>query len=371
MNMIGIIFAEMYGEAMDSLTYDRSMAAVPFGGRYRLVDFVLSNMVNSGITNVGVLAKQHYRSLMDHLASGQEWDLNRKKGGLHILPPYANESVHAGTAGKLDELRNALDLLEESPESYVLLADASAVYNMDYRGALRSHIESGCDITAVTIPADGRSAEPVPTVLKMEGTSVRAFALGHVARAGDQIGMGVYIIDREKLIRVVREYTAFGAYHFERDFIQGQFNQGRLTINVSPFTGRAFFVRDPAEYFSANLALTDAALAAQLFRPEAPIYTRVHDEVPAYYGMDCAVSGCIVADGCLIEGSADHSVLSRGIRIGKGAKLKNCVILQGSVVEADAELENVIVDKRATISAGTKLRGLPASPVIIRKGACI
>lgn len=371
MNMIGIIFAEMYGDTMDSLTYDRSMAAVPFGGRYRLVDFVLSNMVNSGITNVGVLAKQHYRSLMDHLASGQEWDLNRKNGGLHVLPPYANESVHTSTVGKLDELRNALDLLEESSEPYVLLADASAVYSMDYRAAMRAHMDSGCDITAVTIPADGRSASPAPTVIKMEGGRTAAFALDRVPAVGDQIATGVYIIDREKLIHVVREYTSFGAYHFERDFIQSQFNQGKLSINVCPFTEQFLFVRTAAEYFAANLALTGGDAAARIFRPEAPIYTRVHDEVPAYYGMDCAVSGCIVADGCIIEGSAERCVLSRGIRIGKGAKLKNCIVLQGSVIEENAELENVIIDKRAVISAGTQLRGLPVSPVIIRKGACV
>ena len=371
MDMLGIIFAEMYGEQLDSLTYDRSMAAVPFGGRYRMVDFVLSNLVNSGVTNVGVLAKQHYRSLMDHLSSGQEWDLNRKNGGLHILPPFANESVNTNTAGKLDELRNALDLLEDSPEPYVLLADTGAVYNMDYRAALRSHLDSGCDITAVTVVADGRSMTPSSALLKLESGRVRAFALGLTPAAGDHVAIGIYIISRELLIRTVREYTAFGAYHFERDYIQNQFNQGSLRINAYPIQGQVLFVRSAAEYFSANLALTDPAVACELFRPDAPIYTRVHDEVPAYYGPDSAVSGCIVADGCMIQGRVEHCVLSRGIPIGKGARLKNCIVLQGGVIEADTELENVIIDKRARISAGTRLLGLPASPIIIRKGALV
>ncbi|MGN0985450.1 MAG: glucose-1-phosphate adenylyltransferase subunit GlgD [Candidatus Enterenecus sp.] len=371
MNMMGIIFAEMYGNQLDSLTYDRNMAAIPFGGRYRLVDFILSNMVNSGISNVGVLAKQHYRSLMDHLSSGQEWDLNRKNGGLHILPPYANESISHSTVGKLDELRNALDLMRGSTETYVLLADADVVCNIDLRPALASHIASGCEITAVTIPADGSCAEPHDVVIQMEDGQPKAFALNYVAKAGDQIGMSMYIVNRERLAKLVREYTSFGAFHLERDFIQQRFNQGELSINVYPFDGDVYFIHNMADYLRASLAITDEAASARLFRPESPIYTRVHDEVPSYYGMDCTVSGSIIADGCIIEGSAQHSVLSRGVRIAKGARIKDCIIMQGSVVGEGAVLENVVVDKHAVISAGTQLKGLPSAPVTIRKGATI
>ena len=371
MNMTGIIFAEMYGSELDSLTYDRNMAAIPFGGRYRLVDFILSNMVNSGISNIGVLAKQHYRSLMDHLSSGQEWDLNRKNGGLHILPPYANESISHSTMGKLDELRNALDLLKDSNDTYVLLADANVLCNIDFRPALDSHIASGCEITAITIPSDGTRAEPYANVIQMEGGRPKAFALDYSAKSGDQIGMGMYIINREHLIELVRECVALGAYHLEHDFIQRRFNQGTLTINVYPFDGDVYFIRNVADYLSASLALTDEAASAQLFRPERPIYTRVHDEVPSYYGMDCVVSGSIIADGCILEGSAVHSVLSRGVRISKGARIKDCVIMHGSVIGEDAVLEHVIVDKRAVITAGTQLKGLPSAPIIIRKVATV
>lgn len=372
MDMIGIIFSEMYGsDGLDALTYDRNMAAIPFGGRYRLVDFVLSNMVNSGLDNIGVLAKQHYRSLMDHLSSGQEWDLNRKNGGLHILPPYANESVHHSTVGKLDELRNALDLLMDSTEQYVLLANAYVICNIDFRPALAAHIASGCDITAIALPADGSEAKPYENVLQMDGDKVSAFALDYTPKAGDRIGMGMYIIAREKLIEVVKEYSALGAYHFERDFIQSQFRQGKLSINVHTFDGRVLFTRDVAEYCSNSLSLTDEAVAGAIFRPDRPIYTRVNDEVPTFYGMDCQVSGCIIADGCIIEGTAEHSVISRGVRIGKGARVKDCIIMQGTVVGENAVLENVVVDKWAVISADTQLKGLPSAPVIIRKGVTV
>lgn len=370
--MIGIIFAEIYGSnELNALTYDRNMAAIPFGGRYRLVDFTLSNMVNSGIDNIGVLVKQYYRSLMDHLANGQEWDLNRKNGGLHILPPYANESVAHSTVGKLDELRGALTLLRDSTEPYVLLTDANVVCSMDYRPALEAHIESGADITAVTYTADGTVASPFPYVFVPKDGRAAAFAIDDVPRAGDQIGIGTYIISRELLIEIVTEFTAFGAYHFEREFMQRQLNVGKLSISLYPINSPVFFTRSVTEYMQNSLAFTDETVGNAIFRQDWPIYTRVNDEVPTFYGTECDISACIIADGCVIEGNAEHSVLSRGVRVGKGASIKNCVIMQGVTIGENAVLENVIVDKRAVISPRTELKGLSTAPVTIRKGAIV
>lgn len=369
-NMIGIIFAEIYGsEELSALTHDRNMAAIPFGGRYRLIDFTLSNMVNSGIDNIGVLVKQYYRSLMDHLANGQEWDLNRKNGGLHILPPYANESVSQSTVGKLDELRGALDLLQDSSEPYVILADANVVCSMDYRAALDSHIASGADITAITFCADGTASTPYPYVFQGKDGSAQAFAINNIPKAGDLIGTGSYIISREMLIQVVTEMTAYGAYHFEREFMQRQLNAGQLSVNLYQIDGPVFFTRSVTEYLQNCLALTDEGVSSAIFRQDRPIYTRVNDEVPTYYGYGCDISACIIADGCVIEGSAEHSVLARGVKIGKGASIKNSVIMQGVTVGENAVLENVIVDKWAVISDGAQLKGLSTAPVIIRKGA--
>ena len=371
-NMIGIIFAEIYGsDELSALTYDRNMAAIPFGGRYRLVDFTLSNMVNSGIDDIGVLVKQYYRSLMDHLANGQEWDLNRKNGGLHFLPPYANESASQSTVGKLDELRGALDLLKDSTEPYVLLADANVVCSMDYRAALEAHIESGADITAVTFTADGTVATPYTYVFVEKEGEAAAFAINNVPKAGDQIGIGSYIISRELLIDVVTKLTAFGAYHFEREFMQRQLNAGELSINLYNIEGPVFFTRSVTEYLQNSLALTDETVSKAIFREGRPIYTRVNDEVPTFYGPGCSISACIIADGCVIEGSAEHSVLARGVKVGKGASIKNSVIMQGVTIGENAVLENVIVDKWATISDGAQLKGLSTAPVIIRKGATV
>ena len=374
MKMTGIIFSEMYSDALNSFTQDRNMAAIPFGGRYRLVDFVLSNMVNSGILNVGVLVKQHYHSLMDHLSNSQEWDLNRKKGGLQLLPPFATEDAHtSGSRGKLDELRNALDYLETiSTTPYVLLADAYVLCNIDYRAALEDHIASGCDITMLATKENEVSQINFASVMKADaGHRVTSYALDCPAKPGDYASMGHMIISREFLINVIRDYTSRGIYDFLRDFIQHEFNRGRLSINLYQVDDVVLRIRSVEEYFRSSLSIVDGAVGTPLFRGDRPIFTRVTDEVPCYYGTECEVSGCVIADGCMIEGKVENCVLSRGVKIGKGASLKNCVIMQGSVVGEGASLENVVVDKWVTITSGTQLKGLESNPVVIRKGVTV
>ena len=373
MNMTGIIFSEMYSDELSSFTYDRNMAAIPFGGRYRLVDFVLSNMVNSGITNVGVLATQHYHSLMDHLNNAQQYDLNRKNGGLQLLPPCATENVGANNRGKLDDLRNALDYLETITNTpYVLLADAYVVCNIDYRPALESHIASGCDITMFATKAEEPSQINSVSVMRADtGHRVTSYALDCPVKPGEYSSMGHMIISRELLISVIRDYTSRGIYDFLRDFIQHEFNRGRLSINLYEVNDVVLRMRNVNEYFHNSLSTIDSAVSAPLFRGDRPIFTRVTDEVPCYYGMDCEVSGCVIADGCMIEGKVENCVLSRSVKIGKGAVVKNCVIMQGSVVGEGACLENVVVDKWVTITGGAQLKGLVSNPVVIRKGVTV
>ena len=372
MKMCGIIFSEMYSDELNAFTHDRNMAAIPYGGRYRLVDFALSNMVNSGITSVGVLAKQHYHSLMTHLGNTQEWDLNRKNGGLQILPPYASESLNQANRGKLDELRNALDFLREDTSPCVVMADAHVICNMDFRPVVESHINSGCDITVVATQSKMSNSNTYKSVIQVDGNMrVTSYALDHVPQPGDYCGMSIMVMDRQVLIDTVSEFTARGVYFLERDFIQSRFNTGDLSINIYPFTDPVLRVTDIESYFSSNMALLDEGISNALFRPDRPIYTRVNDEVPSHYGMDCNISGCIIADGCILDGNAEHSVIGRGVRIAKGATVKNCIIMQGSVIGEGASLENVIVDKWATITAGSQLKGLETAPVIIRKGVTV
>ena len=374
MNMTGIIFSEQHTNPLSVLTQDRNMAAIPFGGRYRMVDFVLSNMVNSGITNVGVLATQHYQSLMDHLNNAQQYDLNRKNGGLLVLPPFATQNAGANYRGKLDDLRNALDYLENAAAAtpYVLLADADVVCNLDYRPALEDHIASGCDITVFATRESGDSEGTFDAVMRSDSSrQATSYALDCAARDGDYVSMGHLIIARERLVSVIREYTSRGIYDFRRDFVQHEFNRGRLSINIYKVHDVVLRMRDVTEYFQNSLSIIDSKVGTPLFRGDRPIFTRVTDEVPCYYGMECEVSGAVIADGCFIEGKVENCVLSRGVKIGKGAVVKNCVIMQGSVVGEGASLENVVVDKWVTVSGGAQLKGLCSNPVVIRKGVTV
>ena len=258
------------------------------------------------------------------------------------------------------------------PDALDLMADAYVLCNIDYRAALEEHIASGCDITMLATKET--QASPIHCASVMNADSARrvtSYALDCPAKPGDYASMGHMIISREFLINVIRDYTSRGIYDFLRDFIQHEFNRGRLSINLYEVNTTVLRIRNVEEYFQNSLAILNDDVADALFRGDRPIHTRVTDEVPAYYGLDAQVERAVIADGCFIDGSVEDCVLSRGVKVGKGAKLKNCVIMQGSVVGEGASLENVIVDKWVTISDGAQLKGLDSTPVVIRKGVTV
>lgn len=366
----GIIFSNIYDAYLGELTAQRTVASLPFGGRYRQIDFVLSNMVNSNITSVGVITKYNYQSLMDHLGSCEEWDLNRKNGGLYIIPPFASGRADV-YHGKLEALYTALNFLNAQNSDYIVLSDTITICNIDYREVLADHIKSGRDITAVvTKPRSG--ADNYPTVFEMnDDGSVKSIAINCAAGENTLVGIGMFIMEREALIRVVTERVSAGFYHFEKDFIQKFFNEGKLSVNVYTFGETILRNRDVATYLKNNLLLTNEQVRNSLFRSSAPIYTKVRDEVPAYYGEESLVEECIVADGCVINGNLENSVLFRDVKVEKGAKVIGSVIMQGSKIGENAYIENAIIDKNVIITDGTRLVGAPSNPVIIKKGETI
>lgn len=366
----GIIFSNIYDGALGDLTAKRTVASLPFGGRYRQIDFVLSNMVNSNITSVGVITKYNYESLMDHLGSCEEWDLNRKNGGLYIIPPFAfgrSDVYH----GKLEALYTALNFLKSQNTEYIVLSDTITICNIDYREVLANHISSGKDITAIASkPRSG--ADSYPSVFETnEDGSAKSITVNCAAGEDSLVGFGMFIMEREALIKVVEECVSAGFYHFEKDFLQKYFNEGKITVNVYNFEGTVLRNRDIATYLKNNLMLTDEEIRNGLFKSAAPVYTKVRDEIPTYYGEGSAVNECIVADGCVISGELDHSVLFRDVKVGEGAKVIGSVIMQGSKIGKDAYIENAIIDKNVTVTEGARLIGAKHSPVIIKKGETI
>ncbi|MBE7022003.1 MAG: glucose-1-phosphate adenylyltransferase subunit GlgD [Ruminococcaceae bacterium] len=366
----GIIFSNIYDSALGDLTAKRTVASLPFGGRYRQIDFVLSNMVNSNIASVGVITKYNYESLMDHLGSCEEWDLNRKSGGLYIIPPFAfgrSDVYH----GKLEALYTALHFLKSQNTEYIVLSDTITICNIDYREVLANHIKSGRDITAIASkPRSG--ADSYPAVFEADGDgSAKSITINCAARENSLVGIGMFIMEREALIKVVTECVSAGFYHFEKDFLQKYFNENKITVNVYNFEETVLRNRDIATYLKNNILLTDEKIRGSLFKSSAPIYTKVRDEIPTYYGESSVVNECIVADGCVISGELESSVLFRDVKIEEGAKVIGSIVMQGSKIGKNSYIENAIIDKNVTITEGTRLIGSKLSPVIIRKGETV
>ncbi|MBE7038045.1 MAG: glucose-1-phosphate adenylyltransferase subunit GlgD [Ruminococcaceae bacterium] len=368
MKMTGIIFSNIYDNTLGELTKKRTVASVPFGGRYRQIDFVLSNMVNSNITKVGVITKYHYQSLMDHLGSAGAWDLDRKNGGLYIIPPFANMSTEI-YRGKLEALYGALSFLKKAGSDYVVLCDSVVICNIDFEKVLESHIKSGADVTCVANKEAENMKEESKLLLKIDDNGfAKDITINCIPEDDDYAGMGMFIMEREKLVEVVEKSVAHGFYHFEKDYLQYEFNQGNLSVNVYKFNDVVLKNSSVASYFKNNFKLLDYDVRKSIFNPRAPIYTKVRDEAPTYYGEGSKADDCLIADGCKIMGEAENSVIFRDVVIEKGAKVKNAIIMQGSKIGKDSVIENVIIDKDVEVGMGRTLIGASISPLIISKG---
>ena len=365
-NALGVIFANTYDNLVPELVAERSMASIPFGGRYRLIDFTLSSMANAGIDNVSVIVRKNYHSLMDHLGAGREWDLTRKRGGLNIVPPFAERSVKL-YSGRVDALDSILNWLEAQKERYVILSDSYIAMNFDFNKLIDAHVKSGADVTMVynraAIPEGARSDN---YTIRLDDNDRVVEILSNDYRIGEQnLAMNIYVIERESLIHLIHDASVRGLVYFERDILAHNVNI--LNIHALEYTGYVAHVCDMKSYFDENLKLTDDENLEKLFPKKSPVYTKIRDDNPTRYVPGCKVPDSILADGCVIEGTVENCVLFRGVKVKKGAVVKNCVLMQDTVVEANAELDCVVTDKNVKITAGKKLSGTESFPVYVQK----
>lgn len=371
MEAMGIIFSNIYDSNMGDLTGHRTSAAIPFAGRYRQVDFALSNMSNAYIKHIAIITKYNYESLMNHIGSCAEWDMVLEDTGVVLLPPYA--TGHTGVyRGKLEAMYTALPVLEKAKQEYVVLTDTSVMAAVDYRKAIRHHVESGCDLTVICKDGacNGEREQALALLLDETGKAEK-MAADYAAPANYTAGMGIYIISRKLLIDVIRSTAPHGKYHLERDFILAEFNKGTLSVNVWKHEGVALFNESTREYYENSMALLDANVRRSLFHSGIPIYTKPRNEVPTFYSETAKVTECIVADGCRLSGVCDHSVIFREVTLEKDSTVQNCVVMQGSKVGEGACLQHVILDKDVTVRPYTRLIGSPTHPLYIKKGATV
>lgn len=369
-NILGLVFANMHDTTLGDMTKNRTMGSVMFGGRYRLIDFPLSNMVNSGISEVGVITKSNYQSLLDHLGSAREWDLARKKGGLYILPPFGNvESTLY--RGRIEALYGAMSFIKHSRAKYVILSDCDVVTNIDYKPIVAAHIESGADITAVAHTGVYSSDDiKTSTVFNVDADkNVTSVLINPDISGTCTTSLNVFVMSMDFLIETVNDAMARGNVSFERNILQEKCRE--LKIKIYEYDNYFSKLNSPESYFKSNMALLEPENARKLFVPKRSIYTKVSDNAPVKYDLDSKVSNSLVADGCIIEGEVENSVLFRGVKVGKGAKVKNCILMQGTVVGDNAELNYLITDKNVSICENHILTSSPQYPMYVGKGASV
>ncbi len=370
MNVMGIIFAN--DQSLGELTNKRTMASLPFGGRYRQVDFHLSNMAAAGIRHVGIISRHSYQSLMNHIGSGEEWGLTLEEGGLEFLTPFAT-STTASYRGKLENLYYAMDFLEYGPDNeYIVMADSAIISNMDLNAVIESHVASGKDITIVTKAGIANGSKQLDLALQLDGKGeICDMAVDYVAPEGYLASMDIFVLSKDWLMHKVKEFVARNLFHMDRDLVLGSWQKGEISINVYQFDGVALYNESVEEYFRNSLALINKEIRHDIFHSNHPVYTKVRDRVPTYYGEACDVEDCIVADGCILEGEAENCVLFRQVTLEEGAELENCVIMNNCHIGAGSELEYVILDKDVTVRPGSKLHGTPFAPIIIKRGETV
>ncbi|ASS72366.1 glucose-1-phosphate adenylyltransferase subunit GlgD [Bacillus atrophaeus] len=329
--ILGVIDETTYKHSLQDLAAQRSLGAIPFAGRYRLIDFMLSNMVNADIRSVAIFPKYRYRSLMDHLGAGKEWDLHRKKDGLFFFPsPHLHHEYDE--FGSFRQFSDHLDYFHRSSQQYAVITNSHTVCNIQFKYVLKRHQEAGCDITEVY--QDGQSLQ----IYLMSSKLLKDLIYGHA----------------EKGYKTIQEAV-------EKE-------SSTLTVCPYEYSGYAAVIDSVEKYYLHSMQLIQPSFWQQVFLPQLPIYTKVKDEPPTKYGKHSAVRNSLVANGCVLEGEVENCILFRGVHIGKGTKLKNCIIMQKTQIGENCVLEQVISDKDVRIGNATEAAGTIEQPLVLKKG---
>ena len=369
MNVMGIIFTN--DATMGELTNKRTIASIPFGGRYRQVDFALSNLACAGVRHIGIIARQNYQSLLNHIGDGEEWGLELEEGGLEFLTPYAQTAV--GTyRGKLESLANAMDFLEYGEEDeLVVLIDSAVLSNIDLRAVIDAHVASGKDVTVVTKDGICNGEKQIDLAIKMADGEIKDMAVNYVAGSEYSASMDIFVMSKKFLVASVKFLVARDKFHMDRDLVMGGWNRGQVSVNVYAFDGVAMFNESIEEYFANSMSLICKDVRNSIFGGAHPVYTKVRDRVPTYYGAECEVEDSLIADGCMIDGEVEDSILFREVSVAKDAEVENCIIFNDAVIGEGAELKYAILDKNVTVTPGAKLIGTKKNPIIVKRGETV
>lgn len=369
---LGLILTGENDIRLKDLTQSRSVAALPMWGRYRVIDFLISSMVNSGVHNIGVITQKNYHSLMDHLGSGKEWDLNRKRDGLFILPPFVTKDNVGVYKGSVEAIKSVAGYLRRSTQKYVIFSNSHTVFKADFTQAMRAHVQTGADITVLYHePGEVDQRDCMETVYIETSESGRVTGMEYAPAhpKSNKAMMDVWIMEKSLLQYLVEEAAARGQYSFIQGVLMNKLQE--LLVLGYKHEGYVACIDSVRSFYRHNLALLDPSLREEFFFDKGRVFTKVKDEVPAFYCDGSVVRNATVADGCIIEGHVENSVLFRGVRVGKNAVVKNSVTMQGSEIQDGAQVEHVILDKGCFIKRDVRLIGQPSYPIVISKNAVV
>ncbi|MDX9873092.1 MAG: glucose-1-phosphate adenylyltransferase subunit GlgD [Clostridia bacterium] len=367
-NVLGIIHHSKNKDALGEISKNRCPASVPFGGKYRLIDFALSNLVNAGVGNIGVIAPVETRSLLDHLGSGKAWGLDKRHDGLFLLPAAGGKGGNNRLVD-LEDLQANLRYLQKSRQDYVLLTGTRMICNLDYNEVFRFHEEWGSDVTLVCHDnytlgkAELRGNSLIETSLESRVTAILPQPR---FQAGHPLSLDMYFLKKDLLCQILREGEKNRKWDLIRDFLAK--NTASLKIYAYKYRGYLAVINTLENFYRRHFDLLEPEIWRELFYGHGAVYTKYKDSPPSKYAEGSCVANALVANGCRIEGRVENSVLYRQVRIGKGALVRNCVILPKAEIEEDVLLDHVILDKEVFIRKGTRLAGEKDRPLVIGKG---
>lgn len=363
---IGVIFSNLHEENVPELVRRRTMASIPYGGRYRIIDFTLSNMVNSGITTVGLMASNNYRSLIDHLGSGKDWDLARKDGGIILLPPFSEKHDKLYTT-RLEALSSLTGFLNRRKEKYVVLTDCDCVAKFDISDIIAYHESKNADVTMVSHYGEVEKKSDFILIDSDKADRVTDLKLAPHVKKGAKVNVyaNVMVINRQFLLNLVEDSVIHGFTSFESDILVKQL--ASLKIYRYDFKGYYAGIDSMSAYYKHNMELLDKEVRDELFGAR-DIYTKVRDSAPSKYGKDAVVKNSLISDGCEIEGVVENSILFRGVKVSRGAVIRNSIVMQDNFIGANTSLDCVITDKNVVISDRKTLSGCSELPYFIQKG---
>lgn len=370
-NVLGMIFANIHEEALETLTEMRTMGSVPFCSRYRLIDFPLSNMVESGITKIGVVTNANFNSLMDHVGTGKPWDLSRKTDGLYLLPPY---SINSATmwGNRIDAIYGNMGFLNQSNQEYILMSDCYNVVSLDYDKLFDFHEKNDADITIVGVKA--KKPKSIGSVLVFNDVAINGKINDAVVDPADEdevfYSTNIILIKKYLLQTLVTTAHSKNEVSFQKNIILNCIKTNKVFAYdaTDAFVGTVDSVQS---YYDISMGLLEKENRKKLFSAERPIYTKERDDMPTLYGMDAKVINSLVADGCEVKGTVENCILFKGVKIDEGAVVKNSILMQDTVIRSNSKINCVIADKNVNVKPNVELSGAKNFPVILSKDARI